>query len=141
MEDEKSKLALQLWNNLSKAHDIVRRVHVKKMSTYNLTVPQFQMLEVLKASGPMPLKRISEALLVTGANITYVVDILEKEELVVRVPSRKDRRVINAELTEKGIAKLEEIYPMYVENTNNISRVLTEEEQKQLTYLLDKLSV
>lgn len=140
MQDPKSKLALELWNKLSKAHDIVRKSHIKQMSVHNLTAPQFHVLEVLKASGPIPLKRISEELLVTGANITCVVDNLEKEDLVKRVPSKEDRRVINAELTDTGRQKLESIYPQYVENMKNITRVLSETEQQQLSGLLEKLN-
>jgi MarR family 2-MHQ and catechol resistance regulon transcriptional repressor len=48
--------------------------------------------------------------LVTGANITCVVDNLEKEDLVRRVPSKKDRRIINAELTDKGKEKIENFF-------------------------------
>ena len=38
------------------------------MSEEKLTAPQFNVLEVLEKSGSMPLKRISEELLVTGVN-------------------------------------------------------------------------
>ena len=37
MQDAKSKLALELWNKLSKAHDIVRKSHIKQMSVHSLT--------------------------------------------------------------------------------------------------------
>lgn len=141
MNDVKSKLALELWNKLFKAHGLVRKSHIKQMYSHNLTAPQFHVLEVLKEFGPMPLKRISEELLVTGANITCVMDNLEKDELVQRVPSKEDRRVINAVLTDKGNEKLEQIYPLYVESMKNMTRVLSEDEQSQLASLLEKLNV
>ena len=140
MQDQKSQLALELWNKLTKAHDTVRKSHVKQMSQYRLTAPQFHVLEVLKASGPMPLKRISEELMVTGANITCVVDNLEKDDLVRRVPSKEDRRIINAELTDKGRDKMTEIFPNYVSNIEDSANVLSEDEQKTLINLLAKLS-
>ena len=140
MQDVKSKLALDLWNKLSKAHDFIRKAHIKQMAAHNLTAPQFHVLEVLMNSGPMPLKRISEELLVTGANITCVVDNLEKEELVKRVPSKEDRRIINAELTEKGKGKMDSLFPQYVDNMKNIARVLSEDEQNSLSDLLQKLN-
>lgn len=140
VNDNKSKLALELWNKLSKAHDSVRKAHIKQMSVHNLTAPQFHVLEVLMKSGPMPLKRISEELLVTGANITCVVDNLEKEELVRRVPSKEDRRIINAELTDKGKSKMDSIFPKYIENMLDITSVLSESEKEQLTTLLVKLN-
>ena len=90
--------------------------------------------------GPIPLKKISDELMVTGANITCVMDNLEKEDLVRRVHSKSDRRVINAELTSKGKQKLEKIYPQHVKSLNSFSKKLTDSEMKQLSGLLDKLS-
>ena len=139
MSDAKSQQALDLWNKLSKAYDSVRKSHVKQMSANKLTAPQFHVLEVLKDQGPMPLKRISEELMVTGANITCVVDNLEKEDLVVRVPSKEDRRIINAELTPKGREKMAALFPKYVENMAEIAGKLADNEQRELTRLLEKL--
>ncbi|MBU1099163.1 MAG: MarR family transcriptional regulator [Bacteroidetes bacterium] len=139
MQDQKSQLALDLWSKLTKAHDTVRKSHVKQMSQHKLTAPQFHVLEVLKAAGPMPLKRISEELMVTGANITCVVDNLEKEDLVKRVPSKEDRRIINAELTDKGREKMTVIFPQYVTNMMETASTLSEDEQRELSRLLTKL--
>jgi MarR family 2-MHQ and catechol resistance regulon transcriptional repressor len=79
--------------------------------------------------------------MVTGANITCVVDNLEKEEFVKRVPSKEDRRVILAELTPKGKEKLEQIWPDYVKNMSSVTSVLNEQEQKELLKLLEKINV
>ena len=90
--------------------------------------------------GSIPLKKISDELMVTGANITCVMDNLEKEDLVKRVHSKSDRRVINAELTTKGKQKLDKIYPEHVKSLNDFSKKLTDTEMKQLAGLLDKLA-
>ncbi len=140
MEKVKNDLALELWTKLSKAHDKVRKEQMKQMSQEKLTAPQFGVLEVLSRRGPIPLKRISEELMVTGANITCVVDNLEKEDLVRRVHSKEDRRVINAELTDKGKAKINSILPVYADQMAQLTSVLNESEQKELTNLLAKLA-
>jgi len=106
----------------------------------NLTAPQFGVMEVLNRLGSVPLKKISEELMVTGANITCVVDNLEKEEFVKRVPSKEDRRVILAELTPKGKEKLDQIMPEYVQNMASVISVLNEHEQKDLVKLLEKIN-
>lgn len=141
MENAKSTQSLELWDRLSRAYDKVRKAQVKQMSEEKLTAPQFNVLEVLEKSGSMPLKRISEELLVTGANITCVVDNLEKEDLVRRVHSKEDRRIIMAELTDKGKQKIGEIYPKYAENMTEVTSVLSDSEQQELTRLLQKLNV
>ncbi|GBD91861.1 HTH-type transcriptional regulator MhqR [bacterium BMS3Abin04] len=136
----KSKNALELWENLAKAYEVVRRAHSKHLYSHKLTGPQFGVLEVLTERGSIPLKRISEQMNVTGANITCVIDNLEKEDLVKRVPSKTDRRVINAEITSKGKQKLGKIFPEHVKNIQEFADKLSENEQKQLAKLLNKLA-
>ena len=139
MASEKNKIALEIWEKLSKAHDKVRKVQSKQMFGEKLTSPQFGVLEILLKTGPVPLKRISEEMMVTGANITCVVDNLEKEGFVRRIHSKEDRRVILAELTATGKTKIDSVMPQYIENMSTITSILTEHEQKELTKLLGKL--
>ena len=139
MANEKNKIALEIWEKLSKAHDKVRKVQSKQMFGEKLTSPQFGVLEILLKTGPVPLKRISEEMMVTGANITCVVDNLEKEGFVRRIHSKEDRRVILAELTPTGKTKIDAVMPQYIENMATLTSILTEHEQKELTKLLGKL--
>ena len=74
----------------------------------------------------------------TGANITCVVDNLEKDLLVTRVHSKRDRRIILAELTVKGRELIEKILPDFESKTDDIMSRLSDEEKDQLVKLLDK---
>jgi MarR family 2-MHQ and catechol resistance regulon transcriptional repressor len=139
MASEKGKIALEIWEKLSKAHDKVRKVQSKQMFGEKLTSPQFGVLEILLKTGPVPLKRISEEMMVTGANITCVVDNLEKEGFVRRIHSKEDRRVILAELTATGKTKIDSVMPQYIENMSTLTSILSDHEQKELTKLLGKL--
>ena len=139
-KQKKDEQVLDLYNLVAKAHDKLKKVHAKHLGTEKLTTPQFGVLDVLMKKGSIPLKRISDELMVTGANITCVMDNLEKEDLVRRVHSKSDRRVINAELTNKGKLKLDKIYPDHVKSLTEFSKKLTEAEMKQLAGLLTKLS-
>ncbi len=137
---KKEEQVLELYNLVAKAHDRLKKVHAKNLGSEKLTTPQFGVLDVLMKKGSIPLKKISDELMVTGANITCVMDNLEKEDLVRRVHSKSDRRVINAELTTKGKQKLEKIYPEHVKSLNDFSKKLSDAEIKQLSGLLEKLS-
>jgi len=139
MPNQKAETALQLLEKLSKASDMFRKVQSKQMHVENLTNPQFGALFVLKKYGSVPLKKISDEMMVTGANITCVVDNLEKEGFVKRIHSIEDRRVINAELTPKGKAKVEQLLPSYRQNAMSMVSKLKDDEQKTLLNLLEKL--
>ena len=140
MAAERKNNVLELWKAMSKAYDSLRKAQTKEISKYKLTAPQFGVLEVLQETGPQPLRRISESLYVTGANITCVIDNLEKEELVSRNFSKEDRRVILGDLTPKGRNIIQKIYPNFVESLQERSKTLSENEQKQLIKLLSKLA-
>lgn len=136
---DKKLTSLELWEKLSKVNDKIRKVQARQMFEEKLTAPQFGVLEILYKRGPLPLKKISDEMMVTGANITCVVDNLEKENLVKRVPSKEDRRVIHAELTPDGKNKIDSIYPAYTKNIAEIFSSLSASEQKELLKLLSKI--
>ncbi len=135
----KAESVAELFNLIVNTNEKIKKVHSAHLSSQKITAPQFGVLDVLQKKGPMPLKKISDELNVTGANITCVMDNLEKEALVKRVPSKTDRRVINAELTAKGRQKLEKVYPNHIKSMNEFSKKFSESEMKQLTKLLEKL--
>lgn len=70
---------------------------------HDTTLPRFDVMAALhRAHGPMKMSELSRQLLVSNGNATAVVERLEKEGLARRVPGEGDRRVVLAELTEKG---------------------------------------
>jgi MarR family 2-MHQ and catechol resistance regulon transcriptional repressor len=140
MSTEKKQQVLELWDKLSKAYDKVKRLQSKQMFQEKLTTPQFGVLEILLKNGPIPLKRISDEMMVTGANITCVVDNLEKEGFVRRIHSKEDRRVILADLTDEGRVKINSIMPSYADNMANALGVLNDVEMKELKRILEKFS-
>ena len=109
------------------------------MAQYKLTTPQFNVLEILFNSRAMSLKKISNELNETGANITWVDDNLEKRELVIRIHSKEDMRIINAELTPKGQEEFQSIFPKYLELLEESTTNLADNEKNEFIKLLDKL--
>jgi DNA-binding MarR family transcriptional regulator len=71
--------------------------------TFGISVARFEILSRLAtAAEPLMMSEISSQLRVTGGNITTLVDAMEKDNLVSRVRSTSDRRVIAIELTGTG---------------------------------------
>lgn len=63
---------------------------------------RMRLLGVLHRTGPQIMSGLSEELDVTARNVTALVDGLEAEGLVRRVPHPTDRRATVVELTEVG---------------------------------------
>lgn len=139
MTNTNSKTSSQIWQMINETNELIKKENKKHISNQGLTPPQFHVLEVLYYGGPTPLKRISEILFVTGANITCVVDNLEKIKLVKRIPSDSDRRIILATLTPEGQEKIKKMLPVYKSNLDNVLNKLSESEKVELSDLLKKI--
>ena len=73
--------------------------------------------------------------------MTVVVDNLEKDGLVERVPSEDDRRSILVRFTSKGKKVFDDSFGRHAGYLTKMASVLTEQEQLDLGRLLKKLGV
>jgi MarR family 2-MHQ and catechol resistance regulon transcriptional repressor len=131
--------ALRLWIALARAYSTFSREVATRVAEYGLTTPQFGVLEALHHVGPLSLGELADKLLVTGGNVTYVMDRLEDQGLVFRERSDDDRRIVRAQLTEKGRDLVREVFPGHATFISEVVGHLTPEEQQELRRLLKKL--
>ena len=136
---KKADLALGLWVKLARASGVFNKLTTVDIQHYGLTQPQFSVIESLGHLGPMKMGSFCSKLLMSGGNITVVIDNLEKEGLVERVRVPEDRRAITVQLTTKGEKLFDDIFVKHAQFVTKIASVLTEEEQTQLSTLLKKL--
>jgi MarR family 2-MHQ and catechol resistance regulon transcriptional repressor len=138
---KKADLALSLWVKLARASSLFHRLTARDIATYNITQPQFAVLECLGHLGPMSIGMLCKKMLVSGGNMTVVVDNLERENLVVRLSEPEDRRQILVRLTPKGQKYFNEIFIKHAEYVTRLLSVLNETEQNDLSALLKKLGL
>jgi len=110
---------------------------------YNLTDVQFNLMMLLAhQSGPeggLSQARLSDMMLVNRANITSLIDRMEKADLVVRTAAPGDRRYNIIKLTEHGRKMLDEISPLYADEVKKAMAVLKENEQRKLIMMLEEV--
>ena len=135
---KKADQALALWVKLARAHGLMVKFSGRDISRYGLTQPQFAVIELLGHRGPMKISEIGVKMLVTGGNMTIVIDNLEKSGLVERARCLEDRRAIWIRLTEKGSSLFTETFPQHAEFVANALSVLTDKEIRELGMLLKK---
>ena len=138
---KKADLALSMWVKLARASATFGRLTGKDIEQHGLTQPQFGVVEMLGHLGPMTVGEIGKRMLVTGGCVTVILDNLEKEELVERIRSVDDRRVIEVRLTDKGESVFRKIFGDHARRVAELASVLSEEEQIQLSTLLRKLGL
>lgn len=107
----------------------------------NLTHSQFAVLEALFHLGPLCQGELGRKILKSNANLTTVVDSLEKKNLVFRNRSEKDRRRVNVHLTPAGEDLIARVFPRHAEMVEQEFSVLTADELEQLAALVKKLGM
>ena len=137
----KADLALTMWVKLARASTTFGRLTGRDIEQHGLTQPQFGVLEMLGHLGPLTIGDIGKRMLVTGGCVTVILDNLEKEGQVERLRSSEDRRVIKVQLTDKGESTFNTVFRKHADRVAELSSVLSEEEQIQLSTLLRKLGL
>jgi len=137
--DDDEERSLRLWVALARSYATFARAVASAVEEYGLTPPQFGVLEALHHLGPLPLGELADKLLVTGGNVTYVMDRLEDRGLVRRERSGEDRRVVEGHLTAEGRRLIADVFPDHVELIDDLAGVLEPAEQEELRRLLKKL--
>src|SRR5713101_4649737 len=85
---------------------------------------RIRLLGVLHCKGSKIMTGLSDELGVTPRNVTTLVDGLETEGLVRRVPHTRDRRATMVEITPKGAEMASGIFASYTEKIAELFRDL-----------------
>jgi DNA-binding MarR family transcriptional regulator len=100
---------------------------------------RLRLLGVLHCRGPQIMSDLGDELGVTARNVTTLVDGLEGEGLVRRVPHATDRRATVIELTAAGVATATALLQSFTEKTAALFRDLSAADQGELLRLVDAL--
>jgi len=100
-----------------------------------LSQNQLMLLMDLKLSGSMRITDISERFFITVGAATSMCDKLEEQNLINRIRTKEDRRVVLVELTNIGEERLTNIFMQFPsEKLHTIDTVL-----KQVNQLMSKI--
>lgn len=104
---------------------------------FGISRQQYNVLRILRGSEvPLKVQTIKDRMIERSPNTTRLMDKLCAKQLIERLTSKTDRRVVKTQLTSKGRELLGDI-----PNDFNVELLknLTEEEAEQLSMLLDKM--
>lgn len=81
---------------------LITKLYQPLLSPLGLTYPQYLVLLVLWENDELPVKRISERLILESNTLTPLLKRMEKMDLLNRTRSIEDERVVIIKLTQKG---------------------------------------
>jgi len=151
---------MSLKDELGLRHDFKNRAHETLLHVYytaakaqkkadeffrahGLTDVQFNVMMLLLnqsgESGGLTQVELSRMMLVNRANVTTLIDRMEKAKLVTRVPDPEDRRYNIVKITAHGEKLFRKAAAVYHDKVRSIVSGLRESEQRELAALLTRL--
>ncbi|WP_188556811.1 MarR family winged helix-turn-helix transcriptional regulator [Hymenobacter glacieicola] len=111
-----------------------------KFKEYGLTLPQFNILRILRGQHPKPatVNLLIERMLDKTSNASRIVDKLETKQLVTRKVCPSNRRAVDIRITEAGLELLQRLDALMDSQHIGLHN-LTPQEAAQLSALLDKV--
>jgi len=110
---------------------------------FGLTDVQFNVMMLLAhQSGTeegLSQAQLSDMMLVNRANITSLVDRMEKAGLVCRTAAAGDRRYNIIKMTGRGKKLFAKVEPLYAKRVQEVMSVLKGAEQKKLIAMLEEI--
>lgn len=123
---------------------IIKQKGREILSDYTITPPQFVALQWLFEEGDMTIGDLSNKIHLACSTTTDLVDRMEKNNLVERVRSPKDRRVVRIHLLEEGKRIIDEVIKKRQDYLEGILSDFTNGDiqslQTTLELLLDKMN-
>lgn len=134
---------MRAWSTLLRAHATATRgLSTELQAAHGLSLNDYEALLVLSQAEEGRLKRVELArrLLLTPSGVTRLLEGLEQAGLVERAACRDDLRVVYAQLTEAGLAKLRDASCGHLGSVRALFEDrFAEQELEQLSGLLARL--
>lgn len=127
---------------LTSFHDAMQDAFDVHFAQHGLSEPKFKALIHLYMVGDVGLiqSELSSKMQVSRANITGLIERLEKEGLVVRRGDPSDKRVFRVCLTKRAFAMMHSFIPIHNDFMHRVVSALDNSEKQVLISLLRKLN-
>jgi len=136
-------LAHEALLNIYYSASCVKKKAGEFLRPFGLTDVQFNLMMLLKYQSNqnegLSQAQLSSMMLVNRANVTSLIDRMEKVDLVVRTHTPSDRRTNIVKLTSRGKDLLARIEPLYTKEVKRIMAALKQDEQKAVIEMLEKI--
>ena len=106
----------------------------------DLTIGQPHILMFLKHKAGCSQKDICDFFHFKAATVTVLLQRMEKQGLIVRIPDSRDQRVIRINLTEKGKEKTEHFRDLENRLEKECLAGFTEQERIMLLHFMDRIN-
>ena len=137
--EKKRRRALEAYSRLQRAAALSSARVDQAVNSFGLSASQLGVLDVLADRGSLHQQELVRALGRSKAQMTSIVDTLEKRGAVRRERHATDRRFMTVHLTEDGRTLLDQAAPVRADAIIALMRELTGEQRSRLARLCRRL--
>ena len=142
MSELHAKQSLRVWLRMLSATTIIEksiRAHLK--SRCDSTLPRFDVMSALdRMQEPITMSELTNRLLVSGGNVTGLINRLADDQLVSREPDPSDRRTQFVALTPAGRAAFRAMAAEHEALVDTMFVSLSDEQMESLLDLTTELN-
>ncbi len=129
---ETDALVREIVEGMASARSAPGRQEFRRLITQSVSMSHMHVLATLREGGPLPVSRLANALDVSVASATGIVNRMEDRGLVERSRDEADRRIVTVSLSEDGRRVMDEIDARAQGFFARVLRELTADELLQL---------
>lgn len=138
--DARRAATLCAANLIRTANRLLAEIDRRRRMVARLSASASQILAIVEGAGePLPPHDIADRLLVTSGTMTSLLDTLERQRLVRRVPHPRDRRKLLIDITDEARAILDGMLPRVHGASRDAFVVLSDAECETLVGLLERV--
>ena len=109
---------------------------------FGLTPDQYVILSLLIENEEIIYQRqLAEIMFKDRANISRIIDIMQKNGLIEKVPDSHGRKIFKLVVTEKGRKLKDKVFPTDIDLRNDITKGITEDELAVTFHTLEKMNL
>jgi DNA-binding MarR family transcriptional regulator len=127
--------------NLMVAADAVRDIFDQACAEFGITTSQYNVLRILRGVHPEghPRGEIGRRMVERAPDVTRLIDRLEKQGLVARDRTERDRRLSLSRITAAGLELLDRMEPRMRQTQERIAERLSEPDRIEISRICEGL--
>ncbi len=137
--ERKRRRSVDAYTRLQRAAALTSAAADAALAPFGLSASQLGVLETLQSRGPLHQQELARTLGRSKAQMTAIIDALEKRGAATRERHATDRRFTTVHLTDVGAALLAEAVPVRVDAVTSIMTALSGEQRARLARLSRRL--
>lgn len=133
--ERKRRRAVDAYTRLQRAATLTATAADAALSPFSLSASQLGVLETLQSRGPLHQQELARTLGRSKAQMTAIIDALEKREAASRERHATDRRFTTVHLTSQGSELLAEVGPIRTQAVVELMSALSGKQRERLARL------